>query len=525
MSDSAHLIIHNIFSLLSVISGIGFGLFIYLNDRKSKLNITMAMVFVGAAIFSLSHLIGVNVADPELSRNVFMFNLVVFFIAAFQVHAAYVFTGNTSKSSKVIISCFYISAIILTIFFALNKDLMFHASVSKMYFPNYYDASSLTLVRTFFLQFLAVPFSMYVLIKKSRSVTDVTQKRQYKFFIWTLLIGHGLGVIPNFLVHNIQIDPAFGMMFSFLSIIPAMYGSVKYELFSVKVIAKQAIFYSIAVVLMGGVITILNYIDQVLRSNVPDFPVWALPLLSSVAAISVGVVVWKNLRESDIMKSEFISIVTHKFRTPLTHIKWSSENLSKSTLDSDQGDHLRYIQTANEKLVELTDLLVTVSSTERTDLIYRYENMDISELAKETITNVLNQIDSRKIKADVNLTPDLIANIDTPRIRFVMQTFIENAIHYGGADPRIEVKTSKDSNHVTFRVTDHGIGITKDTLPFLFQKFYRGKEARLADTEGMGIGLFMAKKIIQRHKGKIGAESNGANKGSTFYFSIPLVRK
>lgn len=525
MSPEIHLLIHNIASVISIISALGFALFIYLNNKRSSSNILMSLVFVCGAIFALSHLIGVNVSDPEISRNIFRFNAFgIFIVGALQVHATYSFTGLISKDSRFVIGLFYVVSILLTIIFIIKIDLFFGPSIPKMYFPLYYVDIGLGWIREMFLFGAALPFCLYLIFKKIKSLVDMNLRHQYRYFVLMVILGYGFAFIPNFLVHNIFIDPAIGMIFSIAAIIPAIYGAVKYELFSVKVIAKQAVLYSIAVVVMGGIITVFNYSDKLIRSQYAAFPVWTIPLLSAIVAVTVGVVVWRNLREGDIMKSEFISVVTHKFRTPLTHIKWASENLVSTGVTPDQNDQLKYIQSANEKLVELTDLLVNVSGTEQNQYLYKYEKVDLSSTAKEIYDMVRGQFESKKFDLHTQFAPNLTVNIDVPRIKFIMQTFLENAIHYTSENSIIEMRTTVDGENAIFSITDNGIGIPQDELSLLFKKFYRGRQARLSDTEGMGIALFMSKTIIERHNGKIWAFSKGPNTGSTFAFSIPLAK-
>jgi signal transduction histidine kinase len=110
---------------------------------------------------------------------------------------------------------------------------------------------------------------------------------------------------------------------------------------------------------------------------------------------------------------------------------------------------------------------------------------------------------------------------DSAHIKFVIKTIIENAIQYTKEGGNINVRNVIDHDKILFSVKDNGIGINPNEIKLIFSKFYRTEEARSMDTEGMGIGLFVAKEIINRHKGKIQAESQGINKGSTFSFWIP----
>jgi signal transduction histidine kinase len=435
----------------------------------------------------------------------------------------YEYVGTVSRNSKKLIAFVYLSALFFVVYFLLNGRDMFLESVPKMFFPNYYEPGMLSWIRIVFLHGICVPFSMTLMYMKMRAEIDIKEKRRHKFFIWAIFLGYFFSVIPNLLVYNIPINPSLGMIFSITFIIPLFYATLKYEMFSVRIIAKQALMYSIAVVIMGTLITLFNYTEQLVRSVYPGFPVWVIPLISSIIAITVGIIVWRHLREGDVLKYEFITVVTHKFRTPLTHIKWASENLEKEIKGDDNIEQIKYIQTANEKLVELTDLLVNVSGTENDEFKYKYERTNLSELAKDVVATVISQFDSKKIEVKENYNDNVWVQIDTSRIKFIIQTFVENAFHYS-LDKGISVNCSVENGNAVFKVIDNGIGIPKDEIQRLFSKFYRGKQAKLSDTEGMGIALFVSKEIIEKHNGKIWAESKGENLGSTFAFSLPAVR-
>ena len=259
-------------------------------------------------------------------------------------------------------------------------------------------------------------------------------------------------------------------------------------------------------------------------SAFPHFPIWISPFISSLIAVTLGVIVWKNSRQGDILKYEFITTVTHKFRTPMTHIKWASENLSNDRLSPDDRMQVEYIQNANSKLVELTNLLVNVSEAENNIYDYKIEKSDISALVKYVTDSLASQSISKHINIIKRIEPGIQTMHDDHRIRFVVQTFVENALNYTNSGGTLTVVVKRESSMVTCSVTDTGMGIPSEELPLLFSKFYRGQAAKLADTEGMGIGLFMSKEVIRHHNGKIWAESPGSDKGSTFSFSLPITQ-
>jgi signal transduction histidine kinase len=137
---------------------------------------------------------------------------------------------------------------------------------------------------------------------------------------------------------------------------------------------------------------------------------------------------------------------------------------------------------------------------------------------------VKHQFKIKKITLTTEISSDLETMCDTAHIRFVIKTIIENAIQYTKEGGNIHVTNTIDRNKIFFSVKDSGIGINPNEIKLIFSKFYRTEEARSMDTEGMGIGLFVSKEIINRHKGKILADSEGVGKGSTFSFWIPRIK-
>ena len=286
------------------------------------------------------------------------------------------------------------------------------------------------------------------------------------------------------------------------------------------IVARQAFYYSLGVAIIGALIALIDYANDAIRDITPNYPIWVPSIILAVLIMTMVVFVWKHLREGDILKYEFITTATHKFRTPLTHIKWATENLLKADLSDDSRLQLEYIQSANGKLVELTNLLMNISGHENVRTDYHFETGNLAEVVEQTILSLKDQFDARHIILEKSLDHDSKARFDPSRIRFVVQTFLENAIHYSPENSKLSVSLTKENEHFHFSVTDNGIGIPKEETSRLFSKFYRGSRAKVTDTEGMGIGLFMSKEIIKRHHGKIWAESAGLNKGSTFNFYI-----
>ncbi|OHA27044.1 MAG: hypothetical protein A3D52_01120 [Candidatus Taylorbacteria bacterium RIFCSPHIGHO2_02_FULL_44_36] len=523
MTANFHLLAHNVVSIASAIVMLGIAFFTFLNGIRKITNIMFSLMILAGTTFVISHVIGVNILDPNLSRLVLMFNLSMFFIGSFYFHTVLAMIG-LDKENRWLIIFMHASAVAFIVLFSLSPDLFFLPSVPKMYFSNYYNPGSLNLARVAFLYIIIVPYALYlVYIAYRNSPQGSLTRNQYKYFIVASIIGFGIAFIPNLLVYNIKIDPLLGMPFALLFGIPFAYGAIRYEMLNIRVIAKQALLYSAAVGAVGGLITLLNYSNNWIKTIYPVFPDWTMALISAILTVTIGVIIWQRLRESDLLKYEFITTVTHKFRTPLTHIKWSSDNLLKSNLVGPEREQLEHIKTANLKLIELTNLLVKLPGVESDVYNYHIRSGDISNIIQEIADSLAGQAKAKNISVTKNINPELTASFDSNRIKFVIQVLIENAIHYTPNNSKVTVAAYRDGKDIVCSVEDSGIGISRENMPLLFSKFYRGDKARMADTEGVGIGLSVAKEIISRHRGKIWAKSTGLNKGSTFYFSLPSL--
>ncbi len=524
MESNVLLIIHNVGAIISGTVAVVVAIFILVNNRKAKVNITIALINIAVAVFCFSHLIGTNIVDPHLSRTVLMFNMSVIFIVVFNVHAVLIVLKKDIERRYVIYTI-YALGIGFVIFFSLFPDTFLLDSVPKMYFPNYYVPGSLHWLMRLIFDVLIPIYMAVELFWGAVKNPNAIERNRAKFFGATIVIGYLLGLFPLFLIFNIPIDPLWGMLFVPVYCIPLVYGIITYDLTDVRIIARKASLYGVAIATICSFLLLFNYSDRLVRQVYSNFPIWIIPFLSATIAVGIGVFVWKKLREDELLKYEFITVVTHKFRTPLTHIKWAAENLSKSNLNEEDKNQISFIETANTKLVELTSLLMNVSEAENKGYGYDLKKNNMTECVDELIFALTSVADSRKVKIVKEYSGTAYALFDIGRLKFVIQTFIENAIHYTPINSIVTVSITQNQKEVIFSVKDQGLGITKEELSLLFSKFYRGKQARLADTEGMGIGLFISKQVIARHNGRTWADSAGAGKGSTFSFALPIIKQ
>lgn len=220
-------------------------------------------------------------------------------------------------------------------------------------------------------------------------------------------------------------------------------------------------------------------------------------------------------------KDEFISIASHELKTPLTSIKAYIQLLTKSdSFNKDKVAQL-YLEKTNAFINKLNTLiaeLLDVSKIQAGKLQFNMSSFRFDELVKESVETMQNITSTHKII----ITGSCDANVvgDKHRLEQVFFNFISNAIKYSPNAEKILVDIKQIDSHVRVAITDYGIGIPKENLGKIFDRFYRAEN--LSPTfAGLGIGLFIASEIIRRHNGTFGVESEDG-KGSTFYFTLPL---
>lgn len=235
-----------------------------------------------------------------------------------------------------------------------------------------------------------------------------------------------------------------------------------------------------------------------------------------------------ELKRMDESKSEFISIASHQLRTPLTVIKGFISMINEQAFGKVPAlikTQLEKVYASNERLIAMVEDLLDISRIESGRQEYLWKSSDLYALASSVVENLTKNAQSKGLQLVLAHAPEKLPKVvcDSNKLHEVMMNFVDNAVKYtkaGNVNIQLE---AKPAGMVTFSVKDSGMGISKDDMGRLFQKFSRAKGSFLVQPGGSGLGLYVAKKIIDVHEGKIWAESAGAGKGSTFAFSIPIA--
>jgi signal transduction histidine kinase len=233
---------------------------------------------------------------------------------------------------------------------------------------------------------------------------------------------------------------------------------------------------------------------------------------------------FEQMAQTSQAKSEFMSIMSHQLRTPLTNILWRLEKmLSQNTLAKDERRDVAIVYREEQELMQMVNAMLEVHRIEEKALVLEKQAF----MFRDLVVRVADEFQANAQKKEITLhAPEEREPFpvfgDAIRIRWVIENLLDNALRYSGKGTTITVDLARKGTCVILNVSDQGPGIVEEAQKKLFTKFFRGfdKDKHLT-TEGFGLGLYIAKAIIEAHGGGIGVRSQ-LQKGSTFWFTLPL---
>jgi len=232
-----------------------------------------------------------------------------------------------------------------------------------------------------------------------------------------------------------------------------------------------------------------------------------------------------RLKKLDEAKSEFLSIASHQLRTPLTGIKGYLSMILEGDfgkLPENVNNIIEDVFQNTDRLTRLVNIFLNVSRIESGRFELSKKDVNIVELIKEVVKELLLTAEKKELKLIFNAPQKVLATIklDRDKIKDVLVNLVDNAIKYTPKG-KVEVFLEEVGKAIKVEIKDTGIGIKKGEDQELFKKFVRGEGIAKINTGGSGLGLFIAKKIVEAHGGKIWAESKGTDLGSSFIFTLP----
>ena len=226
------------------------------------------------------------------------------------------------------------------------------------------------------------------------------------------------------------------------------------------------------------------------------------------------------------IKREFVSIAAHQLRTPLTAIKWATDMFLNGYAGKPSPEQTSLIEKAHQstdRMIVLVNDLLNTARLEDGRLVGERKPTDIVALLQTVIENAKPSITKKGHTVTFTLPkeklPLLVMDSETMSLAF--QNLIENAIRYTKSQGKIEVGMEREGDKLRIAITDNGVGVPEDQQERLFTKFFRGKNVLNMETEGSGLGLFIAKNVVETHGGTMQFESV-ENKGTTATIFLPL---
>ncbi len=269
-----------------------------------------------------------------------------------------------------------------------------------------------------------------------------------------------------------------------------------------------------------------SYIFSSIRFMIPSIVFTVVLLITFIFTI---VVIFRQKRYTEI-KNDFINNMTHELKTPISSISLAAQMLNDDSVTKSpvMMKHLGgVINDESKRLRFLVEKVLQMSMFDRKKAIFKKKKLNLNEL----IDGVANTFTLRVEHTGGHITTELNAKypviyVDEMHFTNVIFNLLDNAVKYKHPDRSVEllIKTWNDDSHLYFSVKDNGIGMKKENLKKIFEKFYRVHTGNVHDVKGFGLGLAYVKKIVELHKGEIRAESE-KGKGTTFVVQLPVTKE
>jgi two-component system, OmpR family, phosphate regulon sensor histidine kinase PhoR len=253
----------------------------------------------------------------------------------------------------------------------------------------------------------------------------------------------------------------------------------------------------------------------------------AVPIKHAVDETTGAVVLFHDITELkrlDQIRSDFVANVSHELRTPLSILRGYIEMLldNPKTSREELARILSIMERHSKRLGLLVDDLLSLARLESSNANLELSAVRVEELFNNVVRDWKEKLAAKNLKVIVDLAPDVSTfRADETRLREVLYNLLENAVKYSRENEQIHLRAAQRGSQLVLSVTDNGLGISKDDLPRIFERFYRADKARSRELGGTGLGLAIVKHIAQLHGGRVEAESE-LGKGTTIRVVLPI---
>jgi PAS domain S-box-containing protein len=241
-----------------------------------------------------------------------------------------------------------------------------------------------------------------------------------------------------------------------------------------------------------------------------------------------AIVVFRDItheKEVDKSKTEFVSLASHQLRTPLSAIRWYSEMLNTEKLgplNEQQKSYMQEIYDSNRHMIELVNSLLNVSRIDLGTFAVEPVPTSFRDIAESVLKELVVKIQESEMHVTASYDDTIPkVNADPKLVRIIFQNLLSNAIKYTKKGGQVSLSLTKDDTNIFIKVSDSGVGIPVAVQDKMFTKLFRADNARIVESEGTGLGLYIVKAVVEKGGGKVWFDSV-ENKGTTFYVTMPL---
>jgi len=519
-----YFLLYQVLVIVIDFSGLGIGILVLQKDIKNPTN----QLFFLMTLFALGWITFAYFSDlPFLFQNALLFNRIIYFFLSLFFITVYFFSFYFPRKEKIspffrIINKFYLIFGIFISILALFTSLIIR-DVRKTPW-----GTDLVLGELFPLfAFLGCGWiaSLFILIKKFFKLPS-HEKLQIKYFIMGFLIFLFANIIFNVIVPHLRGTYEY-YWFGNLSIIFFLgftaYAIFAKHLFGIEVILTEILVGIIGLLLIVQIFTAPTILWRFI--NILIFILFCIFGYFLIRSVLREIKLREEIEKISQAKTEFISITSHQLRTPLSAIKGYLSMIlegSYGQLPEKVKEKMENVFQSNERLIKLVNDILNVSKIEAGEIEMNWERVDLREIIKE----VINELSIKAKEKNLYLNfeePKEVPKVllDSEKIRQVILNLIDNAIRYtqeGGVNVKLQMSKGK----LQIVIADTGEGLTKEEKEKLFKRFSRGTAGTKFWTEGAGLGLYIVRRFVEMHNGKIWAESEGRGKGSTFFVELPI---
>jgi len=524
---------------ITVLASIVLGVLTFINNRKSTTNRTFLIFTIAVSLWGVLNYLNSHISSPNFGLTVL--RLVIFFAlwqAFFLFQFFLVFPQSTYSFSRfhkfLLIPVTFITSILTLTPLVFKKVLEYGANGQVLKVEN---GPALPLFGSISVGLVIA--GVIFLIRKIIVIKEKENRQPLLLVLFGTIITFALVIVFNFVLPAFFSNTnfiVFGSVFFFPFILFTSYAIIKHGLLNIKVLSTEIIVFVLAIPFLFEIINADTLIISIYKG------------FMFLLVLSIGLLLIKSVRkevaqreelqvktkelekangrlkELDQQKTDFLSIAAHQLRTPLSILNGYIELIKDGAygkVGKEVKEILHNMDESDQRLVKLVDEFLDITRIEQGRTKYIFAAKDINAIIDSAVNEIKDRSEQKGLKIvwdpGVKL-PSLV--MDDEKVRHVVFNFIDNAIKYADKGA-ITVTAVEEDNGIAVRVADEGFGFGPTDKANFFQKFYRGENVRGTNVNGTGLGLYVCRKFIEAHQGKIWAHSPGLGKGSEFGFWIP----